>query len=122
MTHIQYTAANAEYHVGGRGAVELDLFTVGFCLLKDFTERTALGLETWLSGYKHWLFLQKTLICVHICALCVCSASRGQKRVLESLELELQESVGHPMWMQNPLQEQCALLSTQQHLILFPET
>ena len=50
MTHIQYTAANAEYHVGGRGAVELDLFTVGFCLLKDFTERTALGLETWLSG------------------------------------------------------------------------
>jgi hypothetical protein len=34
-------------------------------------------------------------ICLHVCAACVCSTYRGQKRALDPLELELQMVVSH---------------------------
>lgn len=33
--------------------------------------------------------------CVYVCSICVCGVHRGQERMLDALELELQIAVDH---------------------------
>ena len=52
---------------------------------------------------------------MHVCASYLCSAHRGQKRVLDPLGLDLRLSV--TMWMPYSLQEQQMLLTTKRAVL-----
>lgn len=57
-----------------------------------------------------------------MCPTCVPGAQEGQKRALDSLELELEMVVRHLMWVLDPLHEQQVLLAAElsfQHIIYF---
>lgn len=61
-------------------------------------------------------FILFLCICLCVCMYtCVCTAPRGQNRVLNALELELQAVVNHLTWVlgknSGALQEQCVLLT-----------
>ena len=53
--------------------------------------------------YGVWVFF----LCIHLCTMCMPGACRGQKRVLDHLELELQRVVNHHVDAGNQTQFLC---------------
>lgn len=67
------------------------------------------------SGNQIWF------VCIYLCAPCACLVSRGQKKVLDPLNLKLQTSVGHCVDAGNQTQVICKRGQFSEHLSHFSE-